>query len=101
MKRMKSLFYLSVVPSFLMMVFFGTVHGGSVTMQREAGLQTSQKSAVTKGDAVTDKASAPLTFSPLRLKNKIDSGGESADSRTVKRERYKPYQQGEGESKTR
>lgn len=100
MKRMKSILYISVIPSILIMVFLGTVYGGSVTVQRETGLQTGQESTVTKGDV--NKDGDRLTFSPQRLKIKIDSGRESeADSRMVKTERYKPYQQGEGERKTR
>ena len=100
MKRMKSLFYMSVIPSFLIMMFLGTVYGGSVTMQREAGLQAGQESAVTKDTA--NGEGNQLTFSPQRLKNKTDSGMKAdAGNRSVKMERYKPYQEGEGERKIR
>lgn len=100
MKRMKSILYISLIPAFLGMMFLGTVSGASVTMQREAGLQTGQESVAAKGDANRD--GNPLTFSPLKSKNKMDSGRESeADNRAVITERYKPYQEGEGERKTR
>ncbi|MBA4421689.1 MAG: hypothetical protein C0390_01160 [Syntrophus sp. (in: bacteria)] len=100
MKRMTSLIYTSVIPSFLITVFLGTVYGASMTMQREGGLQNGQESTVAKDDVYRD--GSQLTFSPLRLKNKSDSGRESgADSPSVKMERYKPYQKGEGERKIR
>jgi hypothetical protein len=98
MKRTESLFYMSVITSFLVMMLSGTVYGASVTMQREAGLQTGQESAVTKDDVNRD--GNQLKFSPLRLKNNNDSGGEpEADNRSVKKERYKPYIEGQGEKK--
>jgi len=100
MKRIKSLFYMSVITSLMIMMFFGTIYGASVTMQREAGLQTGQESAVAKDDVNRD--GNQLTFSPLRLKNKMDSGMESdTGNPSVKKERYKPYQEGEGERKIR
>ena len=100
MKRMKSLFYMSVVTSLMIMMSLGTVYGASVTMQREAGLQTGQESAVAKDNVNRD--GNQLTFSPQRLKNKMDSGMESdAGNQSVRMERYKPYQEGEGERKIR
>ena len=98
MKHIKSLFYMSVITSLLIMIFFGTVYGSSVTMQREGDLQKGQESAVAKNDVNMD--GNQLKFAPQRLKDKIDSGMESETGRhSVKMERYKPYQEGEGERK--
>jgi len=98
MKQLKPLLYIGVIPSFLIMMFLGTVYGASVTMQREGALRNGQESAVTKDDVNRD--GNQLTFSPLRLKNISDSGRESgADNPTSKMERYRPYQEGEGERK--
>lgn len=100
MKRMKSLFYISVITLFLIMMSLGTVYGAPVTMQREGALQNGQESTVTKDNV--DMDGHQLKFAPQRLKNKSDSGMESeAGDRSVKMERYKPYQEGEGESKIR
>ena len=98
MKRIKSLFYMSVITSLMIMMPLGTVYGASVTMQREEGLQKGQESAVAKDNVNRD--GNQLTFSPQRLKNKNDSGMESdADNPSVKKERYKPYEEGQGERK--
>jgi len=98
MKHIKSLFYMSVTTPFLIMIFFGTVYGSSVTMQREGDLQKGQESAVAKGNVNMD--GNQLKFTPERLKDKNDSDMESETGRhSVRMERYKPYQEGEGERK--
>ena len=98
MKQIKSLFYMSVITSFMIMMFFGTVYGASVTMQREGALQKGQESAVAKNDVNRD--GDQLKFTPQRLRDKNDSGMESeTGSHSVRMERYKPYQEGEGERK--
>jgi hypothetical protein len=95
MKHIKSLCYISVIASLMTMVFLGSVYGASVTVQREGALQGGQESTV-----AIDKDDNQLTFAPQRLKNKSDSLIESDTGRqAVKMERYKPYQEGEGESK--
>ena len=89
---------MSVITPFLIMIFFGTVYGASVTMQREGALQKDRESAVAKNDVNMD--GNQLKFAPQRLKNKSDSAIESdAGRQSVKMERYKPYQVGEGERK--
>ena len=98
MKRIKSLFSMSVITSLIIIMSLGTVYSASVTLQREEGLQKGQENAVEKDDVNRD--GNQLTFSPQRLKNKSDSGMESdAGDPSVKRERYKPYQEGGGERK--
>ncbi len=98
MKDIKSLFYMIVITPFLIMIFLGTVYGASVTMQREGALQKDRESAVAKNDVNRD--GNQLKFSPQRLRDKSDSGIESeAGNHSVKMERYKPYQEGEGERK--
>jgi hypothetical protein len=97
MKRMKTLFYIGVIASLMIMMFLGTVYGASVTMQREGGLQNGQESTVVKDHLNMD--GNQLKFAPQRLKKKNDSGMESdAGHQSVRMERYKPYQEGEGES---
>jgi len=97
MKKVKLIFYVSLITLLWIMVYFTTVYGASVTMQREGGLK-SQEIAVAKEDVNRD-GNQP-TFSPLRLKNKTDSGMESdTGNPSVKVERYKPYKEGEGERK--
>ncbi len=91
---------MSLIPSLMLMMFFGTAYAASVTMQREAGLQNGQESAVAKDNM--DRDGSQLTFSPLRSKNKMDAGRESeAADHAVTMERYKPYREGEGERKIR
>lgn len=100
MKQMKSVFYISVIPSLLIMMFLGTVYGASVTMQSEGALQNSQESTVSKNDVNMD--GNQLKLAPQRLKNKSDSGMESdTGSPLVRMERYKPYKEGEGKRKTK
>jgi hypothetical protein len=98
MKQLKSVFFMSVITSFMIMMFFGTVYGATVTMQREGAPQSGQESTVLKNDVnITDNQ---LKLAPQRLKDKNDSGMESeAGNRSVKMEQYKPYKEGEGERK--
>jgi hypothetical protein len=98
MKQMKSLFHMSVITSLMIIMFFGSVHGASVTIQREGALQEVQESVVSKNDVRMD-GNQPK-FTPQRLRDKNDSGRESqTGSASVRMERYKPYQEGEGERK--
>ena len=98
MKRIKSLFYMSVIPSLLIMMLSRTVYGTSVTMQREGALQNGQESTVLKNDVNMD--GNQLKLAPQRLKNRSDSGMESeTGSQSVRMERYKSYKEGEGERK--
>lgn len=100
MKQMKSLFHMSVITSLMIIMFFGSVHGASVTIQREGALQKDQESVVSKNDMRMD-GNQPK-FTPQRLRDKNDSGRESqTGSPSVRMERYKPYQEGEGEGKTK
>jgi hypothetical protein len=100
MKQMKSLFFTGVITSLTIMMFIGTVYGVSVTVQREGVIQGDQESAVVKDNVMMDDNQ--LKFAPQRLKNKSDAGMESdAGNQSVRMERYKPYQEGEGESKKR
>jgi hypothetical protein len=100
MKQMKSLFYIGVIASLMIMMFIGTVHGVSVTVQREGAIQGDQEGVVVKDNVKTD--GHQLKFAPQRLKNKSDAGMESdAGNQSVRMERYKPYQEGEGERKIR
>ncbi len=66
MKRMKSILYISVIPSILIMVFLGTVYGGSVTLQREAGLQTGQESTRRKRHREQGRQSTHLLASEVK-----------------------------------
>ena len=100
MKQMKSLFYIGVIASLWIMICFGTVYGASVTMQREGALQNGQESTVAKNNMNIDDNQRKIA--PQRLKNKNDFGMESeAGNHSVRMERYKPYKEGEGESKIR
>ena len=100
MRHMKKIFYIGVIPSFLVMMFLGTLYGASVTMHREGSLQDGQESAVTE-DHVNRALNQP-TFAPQSVKDKTDPGAESGTAnRSVKMERYKPYREGEGERKIR
>jgi hypothetical protein len=100
MKQMKSLFFTGIITSLTIMMFIGTVYGVSVTVQREGVIQGDQESAVVKDNVMMDDNQ--LKFAPQRLKNKSDAGMESdAGNQSVRMERYKPYQEGEGESKIR
>jgi hypothetical protein len=100
MKRIKPLCYMIVIPSFLILVFVGSLYGASVTILQEGSLQYSQE-----GTAANDHVKAndnQLKFAPQGLTNKSDSGTESGDRNlSVRRERYKPYQEGEGERKVK
>lgn len=98
MKQMRSFFYISVIPSLLIMMFSGTAYGDSVTMQLEGALQNGQKSTVSKNDMNTD--SNQLKMAPQSLKNRSDSGMEpETGKQAVRMERYKSYKEGEGERK--
>lgn len=98
MKQMKSLFHISVITSLMIITFFGSVHGAPVTIQREGALQKGQESVFSNNDMRMD-GNQPK-FTPERLRDKNDSGRESqAGSPSVRIERYKPYQEGEGERK--
>lgn len=98
MKHMKSLFYISVITSLLILIFLGTVLGASVTMQREGALQNDQEITVSKNNM--NMAGNQLKLAPQRLKNKRYSGMESeAGSQSGGMEQYKPYKDGEGERK--
>jgi hypothetical protein len=100
MKQMKSLFFTGIITSLTIMMFIGTVYGVSVTVQREGVIQGDQESAVVKDNVMMDDNQ--LMFAPLGLNNKSDAGMESdAGNQSVRMERYKPYQEGEGESKIR
>jgi hypothetical protein len=100
MKRIKPLCYMIVIPSFLSMVFLGSLYGASVTFLQEGSLHDSQEGAVANNHVKAD--GNQLKFAPQGLKNKSDSGKESGDRYpSVRRERYKPYQEGEGERKVR
>jgi hypothetical protein len=74
MKRIKSLFYMSVIPSLLIMMLSGTVYGASVTMQREGALQNGQESTVLKNDVNMD--GNQLKLAPQRLKNRSEDRGK-------------------------
>jgi hypothetical protein len=97
MKKIKSIIYFGMASSLTILVFLATVSGASVTVQREGALQNDQESLVVTNDVIVD--GNQLTFSPRQLKNKTDFGMESAGNQPVTRERYKPYQEGEGERK--
>lgn len=100
MKQMKSIFYISVIPSLLIMMLSGTVYGASVTLQREGALQNGQESTVSKSDVNRD--GNQLILAPQRLKNRSDSGMESETGRqSVRMDRYKSYKEGEGDRKIR
>jgi hypothetical protein len=100
MKRIKPLFYMIVITSFLNMVFLGTVYGASVAMHREGSLQNGQNGTLADNHVKTD--GNQLRFAPQGLKKKSDAGVESdAGNPSVRMERYKPYQEGEGERKVR
>jgi hypothetical protein len=100
MKQIKSICYISVITSFLIMMFLGTLYGASVTMQRESASQNGQESAVSTDNVNMD--GNQLKSTPQRLKNKSDSGIESEPgNHLVSKERYKPYKEGEGERKIR
>jgi hypothetical protein len=89
---------MAVITSLMIMMFLGTVYGASMTIQREDALQKSQESSVSKNDVAVD--GNQLKFTPQRLRDKSDSGMESeTGNHSVKMERYKPYQEGEGERK--
>lgn len=98
MKRIKSLFYMSIITSFSVMIFSGTVYGASVTMQREGALQNGQESVVAKSNLNTDVNQ--LKLAPQRLREKNTPGMESeTGGHSMRMERYKPYKDGEGERK--
>jgi hypothetical protein len=98
MKQLKSLFYMSVITSFLIMMCLGTVYANTVTMQREGTAQKGRESTVSNNSANVD--GNQLKFAPQRLKNKNDSDRESeTGNRPVSMQRYKPSAEGEGESK--
>lgn len=99
MKQMKSLFYIIVIPSLLIMMLSGTVYSASVTLQREGALQNGQESTVSKNDVNRD--GNRLVLAPQRLKNRSDSGimESETSSQSVRMERYKSYKEGEGERK--
>jgi hypothetical protein len=97
MKQIKSISYFGVITSLTIMVFLGASYGATVTVQREGALQGGQESTVAR-DSVNDDNR--FTFVPQRLNNKSDSVVESdTGRRAAKMERYKPYQEGEGERK--
>jgi hypothetical protein len=98
MKTIKLSFYVSLITLLWIMIYFGTVYGSSVIIQREGALQKGQESAVSKNDVAMD--GNQLKFTPQRLRDKSDFGMESeTGSHSVKMERYKSYQEGEGERK--
>jgi hypothetical protein len=98
MKKIKISFYFSLITLLWIMMYFGNVYGSSVTMQREGALQKGQENVVEKSD-VNITGNQPK-FTPQRLRDKSDSAMESqAGSPSVRMERYKPYQEGEGERK--
>lgn len=96
MKHIKALFPTSVI--MILIIFFGTVYGSSLTIQREGVLQKGQESVGLKTDLSMD--SNQLMFTPKGLRDKNDSAVESqTGSQSVRTERYKPYKEGEGERK--
>jgi hypothetical protein len=98
MEKIKISFYFSLITLLWIMMYFGNVYGSSVTMQREGALQKGQESPVEKNDV--NIAGNQPKFTPQRLRDKNDSAMESqAGSPSVRMERYKPYQVGEGERK--
>ena len=100
MKRIKPLCYMIVIPSFLILVFLGSLYGASVTFHQEGSLQNSLEDTVGNNHVKADDNQ--FKFAPQGLKNKSDSGKESGDRNlSVRRERYKPYQEGEGERKVK
>jgi K+-transporting ATPase c subunit len=102
MKQMKSLFYISVIPSLLIMMLSGTVYGASVTLQGEGALQNGQGSGSTVSKNDVNRDGNQLILAPQKLKNRSDSGMESeTGSQSVRMERYKSYKEGEGERKIR
>ena len=100
MKKIKKSFYFSLITLLWIMTYFGPVYGSAVTMQREGALQKGKESAVEKND-VNTAGNKPM-FTPQRLRDKSDSAMESqADSTSVRMQRYKPSQEGEGERKVK
>jgi len=100
MKHMKSLFYISVITSLLILMFLGTLYGASVTMQREGALQNQNDQEITVSKNNMNMAGNQLKLAPQRLKNKSDSGMESESGiQSGGMEQYKPYKDGEGERK--
>jgi hypothetical protein len=98
MKKIKISFYFSLITLLWIMMYFGNVYASSVTMQREGALQKGQESAVEKNDV--NMADNQLKFTPQRSRDKSDSAMESQAGRpSVRMERYKPSQEGEGERK--
>lgn len=98
MNQTKSIFYISVMTSLMIMMCLGTVYGGSVTVQHEDALQQGQEVGVSTNNVNRDDNQ--LRLAPRRLKDKTDPGRESSTgSPSVRMERYKPYQEGEGERK--
>lgn len=100
MKQLKSIIGISAIASVLILMYLGTVYGGSVTMQREGAPQGGQESTVAKNNGDMDRN--PMKFTPRKQKNKDDSGRESEEGdRPVSFQRYKPYTEGEGEKKVK
>lgn len=97
MTHTKSIICFGLVASLTIMIFRGTVSGASVTVQRETAVQNGQESVVVKSD--TTAGGSEITFAPRRLKSKTDSGAESVGDRSVRRERFKPYEEGQGDRK--
>jgi len=98
MKKIKISFYFSLITLLWIMMVFGNVYGSSVTMQREGAPQIGQEGAVEKND-VNIVGNKPK-FTPQRLRDKSDVAMESqAGSPSVRMQRYKPSQEGEGERK--
>jgi hypothetical protein len=94
MKKLKSYIIAAVVPFVILMMGLGILYGGVSSKQyHEGGLAASKDSTF---------GADPSTFTPARSKDKSESLAESESHRlTVPMERYKPYKEGEGESKTR
>jgi len=71
-----------------------------VTIHQEGSLQNSQEDTAANNHVKADENQ--FKFAPQGLRNRSDSGTESDDRNlSVRRERYKPYQAGEGERKVK
>lgn len=88
------------IASLLIMTAAGTLCGASVTVLREGPPEGGRESAVVQDAADSD--GKQRLFAPRKARDKSESGSESdTRSRPAKMERYKPYQEGVGEKRTR
>ena len=99
MKKIKALMSAMAIALVILMTGLGTLYGDvSSKLYREGGLSGGQAAAA-KGNPLNADQS---TFTPARTKDKSESVTESEGSRLpLKMERYKPYKEGEGQSRIR